>query len=207
MVAFHSSAMMRFAVTGQVMLSSDETCGHDSWVPLHEPLVVYNWSAVLGSRTHFRSDIAVWSAVCCVPLRIARSGARALWCQTVMSRVQGNTINTMARMSLLFGMSGTGCLARHYLKKNSKLIILQVITQSVKITVRNSEKNDWNWLESEDWEKSFENKPKWLPAFIQIYHFAHRICFLKTNILRENNFPLFSSGSVWNLHGSALRRP
>lgn len=39
----------------------------------------------------------------------------ALWCQTVMSRVQGNTINTMARISLLFGISKIGYLARHYL--------------------------------------------------------------------------------------------
>lgn len=54
-------------------------------------------------------------AVQCVPLRMARSGAMALWCQTVMSRVQGNTINTMARISLLFGISRIGYLARHYL--------------------------------------------------------------------------------------------
>lgn len=40
----------------------------------------------------------------------------ALWCQTVMSRVQGNTINTMARISLLFGISRIGYLARHYLE-------------------------------------------------------------------------------------------
>lgn len=46
---------------------------------------------------------------------MARSGAIALWCQTVMSRVQGNTINTMARISLLFGISRIGYLARHYL--------------------------------------------------------------------------------------------
>lgn len=58
-----------------------------------------------------------WSAVqCSVPLRMARSGAIALWCQTVMSRVQGNTINTMARISLLFGISRIGYLARHYLE-------------------------------------------------------------------------------------------
>lgn len=54
-------------------------------------------------------------AVRCLPLRMARSGAMALWCQTVMSRVQGNTINTMARISLLFGISRIGYLARHYL--------------------------------------------------------------------------------------------
>lgn len=77
-----------------------------------------------GSRTHFRSGYCKWSAgggvqhsvVRCVPLRIARSGAMALWCQTVMSRVQGNTINTMARISLLFGISRIGYLARHYLR-------------------------------------------------------------------------------------------
>lgn len=57
-----------------------------------------------------------WSAVHGVPLRMARSGAIALWCQTVMSRVQGNTINTMARISLLFGISRIGYVARHYLE-------------------------------------------------------------------------------------------
>jgi hypothetical protein len=50
-----------------------------------------------------------------VPLRMASSGAIALWCQTVMSRVHGNTINTMARMSLLFGISRIGFMSRHYL--------------------------------------------------------------------------------------------
>lgn len=50
------------------------------------------------------------------PLRMASSGAIALWCQTVMSRVQGNTINTMARISLLFGISRIGYLAWHYLQ-------------------------------------------------------------------------------------------
>lgn len=50
------------------------------------------------------------------PLWMARSGAIALWCHTVMSRVQGNTINTMARISLLFGISRIGGLARHYLE-------------------------------------------------------------------------------------------
>lgn len=33
-----------------------------------------------------------------------------------MSRVQGNTINTMARISLLFGISRIGYLAWHYLQ-------------------------------------------------------------------------------------------
>lgn len=50
-----------------------------------------------------------------VPLWMARSGAIALWCQTVMSRVHGNTINTMARMSLLFGISRIGFMSLHYL--------------------------------------------------------------------------------------------
>lgn len=76
-----------------------------------------------GSRTYFRSGYCEWSAVGrvqhravrCLPLRMARSGAMALWCQTVISRVQGNTINTMARISLLFGISRIGYLARHYL--------------------------------------------------------------------------------------------
>lgn len=57
-----------------------------------------------------------WTATQCVPLRMASSGAIALWCQTVMSSVQGNTINTMARISLLFGISRIGCLAWHYLQ-------------------------------------------------------------------------------------------
>lgn len=74
-----------------------------------------NWSV------RFEDPLQVWycqwSAVHCVPLRMARSGAIALWCQTVMSRVQGNTINTMARISLLFGISRIGYLARHYLEE------------------------------------------------------------------------------------------
>lgn len=57
-----------------------------------------------------------WTATRCVPLRMASSGAIALWCQTVMRRVQGNTINTMARISLLFGISRIGYLAWHYLQ-------------------------------------------------------------------------------------------
>lgn len=60
--------------------------------------------------------ISWWSEVQYSPLWMARSGAIALWCQTVMSRVQGNTINTMARISLLFGISRIGGLARHYLE-------------------------------------------------------------------------------------------
>ena len=56
----------------------------------------------------------------CIPLRMARSGAIALWCQTVMSRVQGNTINTMARISLLFGISRIGYVARHYLCRKDR---------------------------------------------------------------------------------------
>lgn len=55
---------------------------------------------------------------------MARSGAIALWCQTVMSRVQGNTINTMARISLLFGISRIGYLARHYLEETDGWIII-----------------------------------------------------------------------------------
>lgn len=50
-----------------------------------------------------------------VPLRMVSRGAIALWCQTVMSRVHGNTINTMARMSLLFGISRIGFMSLHYL--------------------------------------------------------------------------------------------
>ena len=52
-----------------------------------------------------------------LPFRMASSGAIALWCQTVMSRVHGNTINTTARMSLLFGISRIGLMPRHYLQK------------------------------------------------------------------------------------------
>jgi len=40
-----------------------------------------------------------------LPFRLASRGVMALWCQTVMSSVQGNTINTMATMSRLFGIS------------------------------------------------------------------------------------------------------
>lgn len=72
----------------------------------------------------FKSPLQVWycqwSAVWFLPLRMARSGAIALWCQTVMSRVQGNTINTMARISLLFGISRIGYLARHYLDEKHR---------------------------------------------------------------------------------------
>jgi hypothetical protein len=32
-----------------------------------------------------------------------------LWCQTVMSSVQGSTMRTIARMSRLFGISKAGC--------------------------------------------------------------------------------------------------
>jgi hypothetical protein len=38
----------------------------------------------------------------------------------VMSRVQGNTINTMARISLLFGISRIGYVARHYLCRKDR---------------------------------------------------------------------------------------
>lgn len=80
------------------------------------------WTAcclILKCRATLEDPLQVWccqwSVVQFVPLRMARSGAIALWCQTVMSRVQGNTINTMARISLLFGISRIGCSARHYL--------------------------------------------------------------------------------------------
>ena len=39
-----------------------------------------------------------------------------LWCQTVMSSVQGNTINTMATMSRLFGISRVRPESCHYLR-------------------------------------------------------------------------------------------
>lgn len=78
------------------------------------------WTAsrvVWGSRTHFRAAAAAEQHPSAyVPLRMASSGAIALWCQTVMSRVQGNTIKTMARISLLFGISRIGYLAWHYLQ-------------------------------------------------------------------------------------------
>lgn len=45
----------------------------------------------------------------------------ALWCHTVMSRVQGNTINTMARMSLLFGISRVDSVPGHYLDEDGKV--------------------------------------------------------------------------------------
>lgn len=41
------------------------------------------------------------------PLCTASSGAMVLWCQTVISSVQGRTISTIARMSRLFGISKT----------------------------------------------------------------------------------------------------
>lgn len=41
------------------------------------------------------------------PLCTASSGAMVLWCQTVIRRVQGRTISTIARMSRLFGISKT----------------------------------------------------------------------------------------------------
>lgn len=43
------------------------------------------------------------------PLCTASRGARLLWCQTVMSSVQGSTMRTIARMSRLFGISKAGC--------------------------------------------------------------------------------------------------
>lgn len=49
---------------GQVLLSSDEADGHDYWVPLNERPVVYAWTEVWGSRTHFKFDIA--SGVRCI---------------------------------------------------------------------------------------------------------------------------------------------
>lgn len=51
-----------------------------------------------------------------VPFRKASRGAIALWCHTVMRRVHGNTINTMARISLLFGISRAGSMPGHYLR-------------------------------------------------------------------------------------------
>lgn len=51
---------------------------------------------------------------------MASRGAIALWCHTVMRRVHGNTINTMARISLLFGISRVGSMPGHYLREGNK---------------------------------------------------------------------------------------
>lgn len=42
------------------------------------------------------------------PLCAVSNGDRVLWCHTVMSKVQGRTISTIARMSLLFSISRVG---------------------------------------------------------------------------------------------------
>lgn len=55
-----------------------------------------------------------------VPFRMASRGAIALWCHTVMRRVHGNTINTMARISLLFGISRIGSMPGHYLREGNE---------------------------------------------------------------------------------------
>lgn len=52
---------------------------------------------------------------------MASRGAMALWCHTVMSKVQGNTINTMARMSLLFGISRVDSVPGHYLEEEGEV--------------------------------------------------------------------------------------
>lgn len=70
-----------------------------------------------------------------VPLWIARSGAMALWCQTVMSRVQGSTINTTARISLLFGISRIGFEALHYLRNKKIKIKLSAMSELVSLEV------------------------------------------------------------------------
>ncbi len=107
-------------MTGQVLLSSDEADG--SWLPSASKRTAccLNLKCSVGFEDPLQVGYCQWSAVHCVPLRMARSGAIALWCQTVMSRVQGNTINTMARISLLFGISRIGYLARHYLERDKK---------------------------------------------------------------------------------------
>lgn len=51
---------------------------------------------------------------------MANRGAIALWCHTVMRRVHGNTINTMARISLLFGISRVGSMSGHYLREGNE---------------------------------------------------------------------------------------
>lgn len=61
-------------------------------------------------RCKFQSFLTFWTSVFFntlffLPFRAVSRGVRVLWCQTVMSSVQGNTINIMATMSRLFGIS------------------------------------------------------------------------------------------------------
>lgn len=98
-------------------------CGADAEEPSNDGTSVIKslWMNSLLYSLRFKDPLQGCPCCCstaapCVPLRMASSGAIALWCQTVMSRVQGNTINTMARISLLFGISRIGCLAWHYLR-------------------------------------------------------------------------------------------
>ena len=124
MVNSKQSTLMRFTMTGQVLLRAHGADDNRQQVPPNEPPVVSTWSGVLRFEEPLYVWYCRWSAVHCVPLRMARSGAIALWCQTVMSRVQGKTINTMARISLLFGISRIGYLARHYLEKKQNKYLL-----------------------------------------------------------------------------------
>lgn len=128
-----------------------------------------------GSRTHFRSGYCKWSAgggvqLCampCVPLRIARSGAMALWCQTVMSRVQGNTINTMARISLLFGISRIGYLDRHYLRTSRGDRVGQQGAKVKRIT-QTTKKDQWTDTEWREGKYIFTARiltSCWAPKF------------------------------------------
>lgn len=62
-----------------------------------------------------QSLLNVWCVV--LPFRVASRGVTVFWCQTVMSSVQGNTINTMATMSRLFGISRFRPESCHHLQR------------------------------------------------------------------------------------------